>query len=85
MPVVAFILLAVICLLLIGVACACFGDTPLQALDRAFAGAPPLAAVIELWPLMAALFLAGTVLFTRSRPVRPSARASPALLQRFLF
>ena len=85
MPVIVFVLLVVVCLALIGVACACFGDTPLQALDRAFAAAPSVAAVIELWPLLVALSLAGGLVCARSRLIGPPGRASPALLQRFLF
>ena len=35
MPLLAFILLAVVCLALVGFACACLSDHPVQALERA--------------------------------------------------
>jgi hypothetical protein len=85
MPIIAFVLLVVVCLVLIGFACACFGDTPLQALDRAFAAAPPLAALVELWPLLAGVLAASTLAWVIAPAARPPGRASPAILQRFLF
>ena len=84
MPLIVFVLLVLVCLVMIGVACACFGDTPLQALDRAFAAAPPLSAVVELWPLLAAALGAAALARVIARPLRPPGRASPAVLQRFL-
>jgi hypothetical protein len=82
LPLIAFILLLLICLLMLGFACACFSDQPMQALERAFSvgqGLPPL---VVVWSLLAVV-LASTPLFLR-RPLAAS-RASPALLQRFLF
>lgn len=81
MPLLAFVLLAVLCLALIGFACACLDDEFAQAFDRIVQSAP--VAVIELWrPLaVAALALLSLVVFS----VPASDRASPALLQRFLF
>ena len=82
MPLVAFILLAVVCLALFGFACACLSDQPMQALERALAAVPALPALIEVWSLMAlSLLAAGSALAV----VRPRSRSpSPALLQRFL-
>lgn len=83
MPLVAFVLLAVICLALLGFACACLSDQPAQAIERATslgAAFPPL---IEVWAvLIASLLMAPFVLVAGERG---RSRASPALLQRFLF
>ena len=81
MPLLAFILLAVLCLALIGFACACLDDQFAQALDRVVQSAPP--AVIELWPAFAVATLASLSLIVFLVPA--SGRASPAVLQRFLF
>jgi hypothetical protein len=82
MPLVAFILLAVVCLALLGFACACLSDQPMQALERALGAIPSLPALIEVWSLMAlSLLAAGSTLAA----VRPRSRSpSPAQLQRFL-
>jgi hypothetical protein len=82
MPLLAFILLAVVCLALLGFACACLSDQPMQALERALGATPSLPALIEVWSLMAlSLLAAGSALAV----VRPRSRSpSPALLQRFL-
>jgi hypothetical protein len=82
MPLVAFILLAVLCLALLGFACACLGDQPLQALERALGALPALPVLTEVWSLIALIALA-SALFAAA----PQARArapSPAMLQRFL-
>ncbi|MGH3136368.1 MAG: hypothetical protein ACRDPV_07740 [Gaiellaceae bacterium] len=81
MPFLAFILLAVLCLALIGFACACLDDQFAQAFDRIAQSAP--AAVIELLPAFAVATLASFSLIFFVVPA--SGRASPALLQRFLF
>lgn len=81
MPLIAFVLLAVICLALIGFACACLDDQFAQALDRVAQGVPP--AIIVVWSVLAVGALAPFWLLAFA----PHAfgRASPALLQRFLF
>ena len=81
MPWVVFVLLAVVCLGLIGFACACFGDRPGLALERSLDG-PAVPGLIELWPWLLALLAPAVVLFVRG--VALQARASPAQLQRFL-
>jgi hypothetical protein len=82
MPLVAFILLAVVCLALLGFACACLSDQPMQALERALGAIPSLPALIEVWSVMALSLLAAA---SALAVVRPRARSpSPALLQRFL-
>ena len=82
LPLVAFLLLLVVCLLLLGVACACFTDHPMQALERALAAIPALPALLEVWSFVALVALGSAVLLieTRARARAPS----PALLQRFL-
>jgi hypothetical protein len=80
MPLVAFILLAVICLALLGFACACLSDQPMQASESG--ASPSLPGLIEVWPLMVLALLAVGSAFTA---VRPRSRSpSPAQLQRFL-
>ena len=82
MPLVAFILLAIVCLALFGFACACLSDHPMQALERALGSIPALPALVEVWSLIALVALAAAMLVTAPRAC---ARArSPALLQRFL-
>jgi hypothetical protein len=83
MPLVVFILLAVVCLALLGFACACLGDQPAQALDRATSLGSALPALVEVWSLVFVTLL-GTSFLVAVRE-RASSRASPAVLQRFLF
>ena len=66
-----------------GFACACLSDQPALALERAVQ-APALApAVVELWPaIVFGLFGAALLVYS---PVAARGRASPAVLQRFLF
>jgi hypothetical protein len=82
LPLVAFILLLLICLLMLGFACACFSDQPMQALERALSIGQALPPLVVVWSLLA-LVLASTPVFLQRRFV--ASRASPALLQRFLF
>jgi hypothetical protein len=85
MPLIVFILLALVCLVLIGLACACLSDTPVQALERALASLTVQLALIEVWSFAALAFLAAAAVWSGARLARPPGRASPALLQRFLF
>ena len=80
MPLLAFLLLVILCVALLGLACACFSDDLALAFERALQ-AP--AALLEVWPrlALAALGVVGLVVLT----VPATDRASPALLQRFLF
>ena len=83
MPLIAFILLVVLLVMLVGFACACLSDHPMQAADRAIASIASAPAIIELWTYtFAALLLVALVGTRQSRAVGP---ASPADLQRFLF
>lgn len=82
MPLVVFLLLALVCLALLGFACACLTDQPALAIERALQGPALAPAVIAVLPsIFAALLVAGVT----DAVVLPRERASPALLQRFLF
>jgi hypothetical protein len=83
LPLIVFILLALLCLLLIGFACACFSDHPAQAIDRAVSAPAATPAVIEVWSFVV-LSLLAAVPFVLTRRVGGFGRASPAELQRFL-
>lgn len=76
-------LLAVLCLLLVGFACACFSDHPAQAIARAVSAPAATPAVIEVWSLVVLSLLVAPLLVARR--VGGFGRASPAQLQRFLF
>ncbi len=82
MPLVAFLLLAVVCLALLGFACACLSDQPMQAIERALSAIPSLPAVIEVWSVATAGLL-GAMILAPARAARIVA-PSPAALQRFL-
>jgi len=76
MPLIAFILLAVLCLALFGFACACLSDHPMQALEGALSAIPALPALIEVWPVaLLALFAAGAFLSAKTLARAPSEAA----------
>jgi uncharacterized membrane protein YbhN (UPF0104 family) len=82
MPLVAFVLLLIVLLLMLGFVCLCISDHPSQAVERvllAIAHAPP--AMVTAFVFVAMSF--ATV--TPRRVVAATGRASPASLQRFLF
>jgi hypothetical protein len=83
MPLIAFILLAVVCLALLGFACACLSDQLAQAVDRATSLGSALSPLVEMWPLVFVTLMGATFLVAVRE--RASSRASPAVLQRFLF
>jgi hypothetical protein len=83
MPLIAFILLAVICLALFGFACACLSDQPTQAIDRATSLGSALPPLIDVWSIVVVALVGASLLLVFDR--RAGSRASPALLQRFLF
>ncbi|MGH2996373.1 MAG: hypothetical protein ACRDM9_08660 [Gaiellaceae bacterium] len=80
MPLVGFVLLAVLCIALLGFACACLSDHPMQALERALAAIPAAPALIEVWSLALALAVAGAFAATRGMRTAPT----PTALQRLL-
>ena len=81
LPLIVFILVAIVALMLLGLACACLTEDPMQLVERAlsFVSVPALG---HAW----ATFLAalGTSLML-VRTHAATGRASPALLQRFRF
>ena len=83
MPLIVFILVAIVCLLAIGFACACFNEHPLKALERAVASVPASPAPVLLWPVILVSLLAPALVLTGRREA--VAARSPADLQRFLF
>jgi hypothetical protein len=80
---VVLVLLAVLCLAMLALACACFTDQPAKAADRASSLGGVLPALVEVWGVLTIL-AALTMPLVAHRVVR-RARASPVLLQRFLF
>ena len=83
MPLIVFILVAIVCLVAFGFACACFTDHRGQALERALAAVPASPAPGFLWPVIVMSLLAAAVLTTGRREA--AVARSPADLQRFLF
>lgn len=79
MPLVAFLLLAVLCLALFGFACACLAGHPLEAVESALSAMAALPAVSVVWSAALA-FLAATGFAARRLSHAPTA----AQLQRFL-
>ena len=83
LPLVVFVFFLLLLVMLVGFACACATDHPMQAIERAVSAIAAVPAVIEIWSLLVAtLFVAGFVL---ARPQLAPGRGSPADLQRFLF
>ena len=83
LPLIIFIFLVLILVMLVGIACACLTDHPMQAVEKAISAIHAAPPVMEAWPaLVVGLFAAALVL---TLPVAARERASPALLQRFLF
>jgi hypothetical protein len=82
MPLVAFVLLALVCLLLIGFVCACLSDHPAQAVERALAVGGALPPLVVLWALLTALTLPRLAI---ALDVAAMGRSSPQLMQRFRF
>lgn len=76
------VLLLVVVFLMIGFACACFGDQPLKTVERSLGAVGAGPALVEMWAaLVAVLFV---WMAPRGRLLAPTGRASPALLQCFL-
>jgi len=82
LPLIVFILLLIVGLLLLGFACACLSDHPMQAIERALAAIPAVPPIVEVWSVND-LALA-MLMLVAGRYVRAVSRPSPATLQRFL-
>jgi hypothetical protein len=83
MPLWAFIVLAVLCLVLLGIACACATGHPAQAVDRGLGAIPATAPLVEVWTFAFGSLIMLVAVDVRRR--RADTATSPALLQRFLF
>ena len=84
LPLIAFIFLVLILVMLVGIACACLTDHPMQAVEKAISAIPAAPPVMDAWPVMVLLGLFAAALVV-TLPLAARERASPALLQRFLF
>lgn len=84
LPFAVFVLLLILAMLLFGFACALMTDHPGQAIDRALSAVAALPAIVEVWSLWVAAASA-VLVFARHRSPLEAARASPQVLQRFLF
>lgn len=82
LPLIVFVLLAVLFLMMVGVACACLTDHPMQTADRVSSPLVALPPLVVVWALLV-LVPAATPLLLDGR-MRATGRASPADLQRFL-
>jgi hypothetical protein len=82
MPLLAFIFLAVVCLLLIGFVCACLNGHPAQAVERASALGAALPPLVAVWALLTALALPRLLV---AFAVPAMGRSSPLVTQRFRF
>src|SRR6266511_3341531 len=83
MPLLMFILLAIFCLLALGIACACASDHPMQNVDRALSAIPAAAPLVEVWTFSFAALVIFASVGVRQR--RADKDTSPAALQCFLF
>ncbi len=83
LPLIVFILLLVLLVTLVGVACACVTDHPMQTVERALSAIAAAPAVIVVWTYAFAAILLASIVVPRRR--RALGRASPQELQRFLF
>lgn len=82
MPLIAFILLAIVCLALVGFVCACLGDEVALAVERATTLGSTLPPLVVVWTYLVALAATGLAI---ARWVPAVGRASPQSTQRFLF
>src|SRR6266511_701882 len=83
LPLWAFILLALICLVMLGIACACATDRMAPNVDRAVGAISAAPAIVEVWTLALGVLVMLVPLDARRR--RAAAETSPAVLQCFLF
>ncbi len=83
MPLLVFILLAIFCLVALGIACACASDHPMQNIDRALSAIPAANPLVEVWTFTFGTLVILTAFGLRNR--RADNSTSPAALQCFLF
>ena len=82
LPLIVYVLLVLIAVMLVGVACACLTDHPMQAIEKALSTIPMAVALMAAWPVLAVGLVGAALTVRLSRAARD--RASPAVLQRFL-
>jgi hypothetical protein len=83
MPLLVFILLAIFCLVALGIACACASDHPMQNIDRTLHAIPAATPLVEMWTFTFGALVILASLGLRKRGADNS--TSPAVLQCFLF
>jgi hypothetical protein len=83
MPLLVFIVLAIFCLVALGIACACASDHSMQNVDRALSAIPAATPLVEVWTFSFATLVIFASLGFRKR--RLDNQMSPAVLQCFLF
>ena len=81
-PFVVFLLLLVMIVLVIGFACACFGDQSLKAAERTLGAGLSTPALVEMWAALVVVLMA--IPIAVGRRIEATGRASPAVLQCFL-
>lgn len=83
LPLIVFVLLAVVVVMLLGLAC--LTDDPMQAVERALSFVPALAVLVPMdaWAMLFAVVTTSVLLVAPT--CATGDRASPALLQRFRF
>jgi len=65
LPRLVFLLIALVCLVLLGFVCACFTDQPAQALERVRAAISAVSAVLEVWPFVVAFVASASLVASR--------------------
>ena len=83
LPLIVFILLPILLVMVVGIACACATDHPMQTVERALSAIPAAPAVLIVWTYTFVAML--VVAFVVPQRRRALGRASPQELQRFLF
>ena len=83
LPLVVVVFLVLIVVMLVGFACACLTDHPMQAIEKALSAILVVATFPAAWPVLT-VGLFGAALTARFSGAARN-RASPAVLQRFLF
>lgn len=81
LPLIVFIFFLVLIVMLVGIACACLTDHPMQAVERALSAVSAAPAMIEVWTYAFAAMMLGALVGPRRFAL---GRASPQQLQRFL-
>jgi hypothetical protein len=85
-PLLACLLLVLSCLMAVGIVCTCSSDQSFQGLQRIVQiDSTALPAVVEIWGVVALISIALVVAPGLANEVAQRGRASPQLLQRFLF